>query len=72
MIIWHVPEPAPAAPLVPTAVAALAAGVTAATIRDWRRRGLLERKGGTPRRPLYDLRDIKVARDSPKPRRTDI
>ena len=41
--------------LVPTDVAALAVGVSHATVRDWRRRGLLEAKGGTMRRPLYDL-----------------
>lgn len=55
--------------LVPTDLAALAAGVSPATIRDWRRRGLLAVRGGTPRRPLYDLRDVRWARDAPKPRR---
>lgn len=55
--------------LVDTKVAALAVGVDPATIRDWRRRGLLAARGGSPRRPLYDLRDVRRARDAPKPRR---
>ena len=55
--------------LVPTHIAALAAGVSPATIRDWRRRGLLHPAGGTSRQPLYDVRDVRRARDAPKPRR---
>lgn len=55
--------------LVPTEVAAIAAGVAPSTIRDWARRGLIQRAGGSPRRPLWDLREVRRARDAPKPRR---
>ncbi|MFB7171099.1 MerR family transcriptional regulator [Streptomyces sp. NPDC056254] len=53
--------------LVTTTTAALACGVQPATIRDWVRRGLLARVGGTPKRPIYRLRDVLAARDAPKP-----
>lgn len=55
--------------LVPTRVAACAADVTPATIRDWHRRGIITPAGGSPRRPLWDLYDIRRAVDTPKPRR---
>ena len=43
--------------LVPTELAALAAGVTTATIRQWARRGKLTRYG-KPSRAEYDLGEI--------------
>ncbi|MFD3777337.1 MerR family transcriptional regulator [Streptomyces sp. NPDC058612] len=52
-----------------TSTAALACGVAPATIRDWVRRGLLDRCGGTPKRPIYSLAAILAARDAPKPSR---
>ncbi|MFE5675091.1 MerR family transcriptional regulator [Streptomyces erythrochromogenes] len=52
-----------------TTTAALACGVQPATIRDWVRRGLLSRAGGTPKRPIYRVRDVLAARDAPKPSR---
>lgn len=45
--------------LVPTGLAALAAGVTAATIRKWASRGKI-RRFGTPRRALYDLDELML------------
>jgi DNA-binding transcriptional MerR regulator len=50
----------------PADLAALATGVKPATIRDWRRRGLLHPVGGTPRRPLYALEDLYAAKQAPK------
>ncbi|MFI8988647.1 hypothetical protein ACIG63_27165 [Streptomyces antimycoticus] len=55
---------------VTTDLAALNCGVRPATIRDWVRRGLLTRCGGTPRRPLYRLADVEAARYAAKPSRT--
>lgn len=52
--------------LLPADLAAVATGVRPATIRDWRRRGLLTPAGGTPRRPLYALDDIYAAQQAPK------
>ncbi|MFB6424655.1 hypothetical protein ACFCXC_14865 [Streptomyces microflavus] len=52
-----------------TRLAALNSGVQPATIRDWVRRGLLARCGGTPRRPLYRLADVEAARAAAKPTR---
>jgi hypothetical protein len=43
--------------LVPTELAALAAGVTEATIRKWASRGKLTRYG-RPRRAEYDLDEV--------------
>ena len=43
--------------LVPTELAALAAGATEATIRKWASRGKITRYG-TPGRALYDLDEI--------------
>jgi hypothetical protein len=43
--------------VVPTELAALAAGVTEATIRKWSSRGKLTRHGG-PGRAKYDLDEI--------------
>lgn len=48
--------------------AAAVTGVTPATLRDWTRRGLLERHG-TARRALYDWRDLAAAKAAAKPRR---
>lgn len=45
-----------------TALATLNRGVRPATIRDWRRRGLLTPCGGTPNRPPYRLKDVDNAR----------
>ena len=65
--------PAPRAPTghttVPTELAALAAGVSAATIRKWASRGKLTRYG-TPGRAEYDLEEIRelTARVSPRQR----
>ncbi|MEV7974961.1 hypothetical protein [Streptomyces sp. NPDC086519] len=49
---------------VPTELAALAMGVTQATIRKWASRGKLTRYGG-PRRAEYDLDELfALARDN--------
>lgn len=45
--------------LVPTGLAALAAGVTSATIRKWASRGKL-RRFGTPQKALYDLDELML------------
>ncbi|MGW8703359.1 MerR family transcriptional regulator [Streptomyces eurythermus] len=58
-------------PSVPADVAAIATGVKPATIRDWRRRGLLTPVGGTPRRPLYALEDVYAAQQAPKTSRAN-
>lgn len=54
-------RPRPERPLperpVPTELAALAAGVTEATIRKWASRGKITRYG-EPRRALYDLTEL--------------
>lgn len=55
--------------LLPPDIAALAVGVKPATLRDWRRRGLLTPVGGTERRPLYALADLHTAKHAAKPRR---
>ncbi|MYV62894.1 hypothetical protein GTW37_30185 [Streptomyces sp. SID4931] len=52
-----------------TRLAALSAGAAPATIRDWVRRGLLTRCGGTPKRPIYRLADVEAARHAAKPTR---
>jgi hypothetical protein len=46
-----------------TKLAARACGVEPATIRDWVRRGILTRCGGSPRRPLYRWTDVTAAYD---------
>lgn len=56
--------------LLTTKLAALACGVEPATIRDWVRRGILHRCGGTPKRPIYRLGDVRAAQTAAKPRRT--
>ncbi|NUP37021.1 MAG: MerR family transcriptional regulator [Streptomyces sp.] len=53
-------------PSLPAPLAAALVGVSTATLRDWRRRGLLAPVGGTPRRPLYAAADVLAARDAPK------
>lgn len=55
--------------VLPANLAALAAGIDPATLRDWRRRGLITPVGGTQRRPLYALADLHAAKQAPKPRR---
>ncbi|GAA4136222.1 hypothetical protein GCM10022416_19710 [Actinomadura keratinilytica] len=50
---------------VPTELAALAAGVSEATIRKWASRGKLTRYG-TPGRALYDLDELAVIIASPR------
>lgn len=52
-----------------TSMAALSAGVQPATIRDWVRRGILTRCGGSPKRPVYRIEDVQAARDAAKPNR---
>jgi hypothetical protein len=52
-----------------TSMAALSAGVQPATIRDWVRRGILTRCGGTPKRPVYRIDDVQTARAATKPTR---
>ncbi|MFF3060879.1 MerR family transcriptional regulator [Streptomyces sp. NPDC057909] len=52
-----------------TSMAAMSAGVQPATIRDWVRRGLLTRCGGSPKRPIYRLEDVEAARSATKPSR---
>jgi DNA-binding transcriptional MerR regulator len=56
--------------LLPSDLAAVAAGVKPSTLRDWRRRGLISPAGGTDRHPLYDLRHLHAAKQAPKPRRS--
>ncbi|MDH2392332.1 hypothetical protein QCN29_26855 [Streptomyces sp. HNM0663] len=52
-----------------TSMAALAADVQPATIRDWVRRGILTPCGGTPKRPVYRIEDVQAARAAAKPSR---
>lgn len=52
-----------------TTMAAMSAGVAPATIRDWVRRGILTRCGGSPKRPLYRVADVDAARYAAKPTR---
>jgi predicted site-specific integrase-resolvase len=52
-----------------TRLAAMSCGVEPATIRDWVRRGILTRCGGTPKRPVYRREDVEAARDTGKPNR---
>ncbi|WP_327403840.1 helix-turn-helix domain-containing protein [Streptomyces sp. NBC_01288] len=52
-----------------TSQAAMACGVKPDTIRDWVRRGVLKRAGGSPRRPIYRVDDILAAQQAPKPTR---
>jgi DNA-binding transcriptional MerR regulator len=53
----------------PADLAARAAGVQPATLRDWRRRGLIRPVGGTARHPEYALADLYAAKTAAKPRR---
>ena len=53
-----------------TTQAAMACGVGPATIRDWVRRGILKRCGGSPRRPIYRVDDVMAAKTAPKPNST--
>ena len=55
--------------LLTTSLAAQACGVKPDTIRDWVRRGVLKRAGGSPRRPIYRVDDILAAKQAPKPTR---
>jgi hypothetical protein len=54
--------------LLTTSLAAKACGVEPATIRDWVRRGVLTRCGGSPRRPMYRVEDVMAAKTAPKPK----
>lgn len=54
--------------LLSTADAAYVMGVTPATVRAWKARGLL-RRHGTGFGPSWDLEELVLARDAPKPRR---
>lgn len=51
-----------------TKQAAMACGVKPDTIRDWVRRGVLKRSGGSPRRPIFRVEDVMAAKVAPKPR----
>lgn len=55
--------------LLTTSLAAKACGVDPATIRDWVRRGILQRCGGSPRRPIYRVEAITAAKIAAKPTR---
>jgi hypothetical protein len=59
----------PPAGTLTTSMAAVAAGVQPATIRDWVRRGILARCGGSPKRPVYRITDVEIARSATKPNR---
>lgn len=52
-----------------TSLAAQACGVQPATIRDWVRRGLLDRVAGSPRHPLYNVDAVMAAKLAAKPTR---
>ncbi|MFE9853567.1 MULTISPECIES: hypothetical protein [Streptomyces] len=54
-----------------TSMAAMSADVAPATIRDWRRRGILTPCGGSPKRPLYRVADVHAARNAAKPTRNN-
>jgi DNA-binding transcriptional MerR regulator len=54
----------------PADLAALALGVKPGTLRVWRYRGLIQPIGGTPRRPLYSIADLRAAQAADKPRIT--
>lgn len=56
-------KPAPGPRLVPTVLAALATGVTSATIRKWASRGKI-RRFGTPQKALYDLNELMLLVDN--------
>ncbi|MGW4300412.1 MerR family transcriptional regulator [Streptomyces sp. NPDC004646] len=49
--------------------AAMAAGVSPGTIRDWRRRKILTPCGGSPRHPIYRVDDVLAAKLTAKPSR---
>ncbi|MCL6733307.1 MerR family transcriptional regulator [Streptomyces neyagawaensis] len=52
-----------------TSQAATACGVQPGTIRDWVRRGILTRSGGSPRHPIFRVEDVMAAKNAPKPSR---
>lgn len=53
--------------LLTPSMAARLCGVKPATIRDWVRRGVLTRAGGTPKRPYYRVKDVVAAKFTAKP-----
>ncbi len=53
--------------LLTTSMAARACGVKPATIRDWVRRGILTRCGGSPKRPYFRVADVTEAMLAAKP-----
>lgn len=53
----------------PAPLAAAWLGISTATLRDWRRRGLVTPVAGTERHPLYAVADLERAQQAPKPRR---
>ncbi|MFJ3948993.1 hypothetical protein ACIPXV_02840 [Streptomyces libani] len=52
-----------------TTMAAMAVGRRPATIRDWVRRGILQRAGGTPKRPYFRVEAVQAAAVAAKPSR---
>lgn len=62
--------PRPRTSLVPTNLAAMAAGVSEATIRKWASRGKLTRYG-QPGKAQYDLNEILRQLDRPKAAKRD-
>jgi len=55
--------------LLTTDLAAKACGVQPGTIRDWVRRGILHRAGGSPRHPVYTVDAVTRAKTAAKPTR---
>lgn len=61
----HAGPPAGTGTLVDTSAAAVAAGVSPATVRSWARRGKIQRHGTDDKgRTLYGLREIYAAATS--------
>lgn len=55
-------------PPLPASLAAALVGISTATLRDWRRKGLIRPVGGSPRKPVYLAADVLAARDSLRPK----
>lgn len=52
-----------------TSMAAKAVGKESATIRDWVRRGILVRCGGSPKRPIFRVEEVHSATQVARPNR---